>query len=133
MPRHARIVAAGYPMHVILRGIDRAAIFFAEADYQKFLAVLAEVAANESVRVHAYVLVTNHGHLLMTSTTDRGAGLLMKGLGQRNVQCVNRRSRRTGTLFDGFRSSLSEADLSLLACQRDIELKPFRAQMVSSP
>jgi len=53
MPRHARIVAAGFPMHAILRGIDRTAIFFAEPDYRAFLDALAGLAASESVHVHA--------------------------------------------------------------------------------
>jgi putative transposase len=77
MPRHARIVAAGFPMHAILRGIDRTAIFFAESDYRAFLDALAGLAASESVRVHAYVLMTNHIHLLMTPQSDRGSSLLM--------------------------------------------------------
>jgi REP element-mobilizing transposase RayT len=82
MPRHARIVAAGFPLHAILRGIDRSAIFFDDADYRALLGMLVERAAAESVWVHAYVLMTNHLHLLMTPATDRGPSLLMKGLGQ---------------------------------------------------
>jgi putative transposase len=129
MPRHARIVAAGYPMHAILRGIDRAAIFFAETDRRLFLATRAELAASESVSVHAYVLMTNPVHLLMTPDTERGASRLMKGLGQRSVQHVNRTYGRSGTLFEGrFRSTPVEADGDLLACQRSIELNPVRAR-----
>jgi len=134
MPRHARIVAAGFPMHTILRGIDRTAIFFADADRLAFLDALAGLAASESVRVHAYVLMTNHVHLLMTPESERGPSLLMKGLGQRYVQHVNRAYRRSGTLFEGrFRSSVIEADSYLLACQRYIELNPVRAHMVHAP
>ena len=134
MPRHARIVAAGYPMHAILRGIDRGAIFFADTDNRNFLEALAEQAVAESVQVHAYVLMTNHVHLLMTPATDRGPSLLMKGLGQRYVQHVNRTYTRTGTLFEGrFRSSLIEADTYLFACQRYIELNPVRARMANEP
>jgi putative transposase len=88
------ITSAGYPMHAILRGIDRGAIFFAEADYRAFLDALAALAASESVGVHAYVLMTNHVHLLMTPATDRGPALLMKGMGQRYVQHINRTYRR---------------------------------------
>lgn len=79
MPRHARIVAAGFPMHAILRGIDRAVIFFHDSDYRVLLAMLAELAAAESVRIHAYVLMTNHLHLLMTPETERGPSSLMQG------------------------------------------------------
>jgi putative transposase len=134
MPRHARIVAAGFPMHVILRGIDRTAIFFAEDDYRVFSTTLAALAECESVRVHAYVLMTNHVHLLMTPATDRGPARLMKGLGQRYVQSINRTYHRTGTLFEGrFRSALIETDGYLLACQRYIELNPVRARLVRTP
>jgi len=134
MPRHARIVAAGYPMHVLLRGIDRAAIFFVDTDRHLLLATLAELALAESVGVHAYVLMTNHIHLLMTPGTESGGSRLMKGLGQRYVQHVNRSYRRSGPLFEGrFRSALVETDGYLLACQRYIELYPVRASMVRVP
>jgi putative transposase len=134
MPRRARTVAAGFPMHAILRGIDRAVIFFHDSDYRVLLDMLAERAAAESVRIHAYVLMTNHLHLLMTPETERGPSSLMKGLGQRYVQHINRTDRRTGTLFEGrFRSSVIEADTYLLACQRYIELNPVRAGMVQAP
>lgn len=134
MPRHALIVAAGFPMHAILRGIDRVAIFFDEADYRVFLSRRAELAEAESVRVHASVLMPNHVHLLMAPATERGPSLLTKGLGQRYVQYVNRTYHRTGTLFEGrFRSSVIEADRYLFACQRSIELNPVRAPMVPDP
>ncbi len=136
MPRHARIVVAGFPMHAILRGIDRAAIFFFDADYPAFLDALAGLAASEAVRVHAYVMMTNHVHLLMTSESEHGASLLLKGLGQRYVQYINRTYRRGGTLFEGrFRSSVVEAERYLFACQRyiELELNPVRAQMVPTP
>ena len=121
-------------MHVILRGIDQAAVFFEDADRQFFLDHLVAVAAEESVAVHAYVLMTNHLHLLMTAARDDGVSAVMKRVGQRYVQHVNRTSRRTGGLFEGrFRSSLIEADTYLLACQRYIELNPVRASMVSVP
>jgi REP element-mobilizing transposase RayT len=95
---------------------------------------LAEIAASASVRVHAYVRMTNHVHLLLTPATELGAAMLMKGLGQRYVQYVNRTYRRTETLFEGrFRSSLIEADSYLLACQRYIEINPVRAHVVLAP
>jgi putative transposase len=134
MPRRARIVAAGYPMHVILRGIDRAAAFFGNEDRSFFLETLGAVAAEESVAVHAYVLMTNHVHLLMTAARDDGVAAVMKRVGQRYVQYVNRTYQRSGGLFEGrFRSSLIEADTYLLACQRYIELNPVRASMVRAP
>jgi putative transposase len=121
-------------MHVILRGIDRAAVFFDDGDRQRFLEWLAAAAAQESVAVHAYVLMTNHVHLLMTAERDAGVPAVMKHLGQRYVQYVNRTYHRTGGLFEGrFRSAVIEADAYLLACQRYIELNPVRAAMVAAP
>jgi len=134
MPRRARIVAAGYPMHVILRGIDRAAVFFEDGDRRFFLECLGTAAREESVSVHAYVLMTNHVHLLMTAHGNGGVCEVMKRVGQRYVQHVNRTYHRTGGLFEGrFRSSVIEADRYLLACQRYIELNPVRASMVEAP
>ena len=134
LPRRARIVAAGYPMHVILRGIDRAAVFFEDADRRFFLQCLGAATAEEAVAVHAYVLMTNPVHLLMTAPHDDGVPAVMKRVAQRYVQRVNRTYHRTGGLFEGrFRSSLIEADGYLLACQRYIELNPVRASMVSAP
>ena len=85
MLRRARIVAGGYPMHVILRGIDRAAIFFDDSDYRFFLDYLSGAADDESVGVHAYVLMT----------AERAAGVprAMKRLGQRCVQHIKRSCR----------------------------------------
>jgi putative transposase len=121
-------------MHVILRGIDRGAVFFASGDYHYFLARLSEAGAGQSVQVHAYVLMTNHIHLLLTAESDDGGSRVMKSVGQRHVQHVNRTYHRTGPLFEGrFRSSLVEADEYLLACQRYIELNPVRAGMVEAP
>jgi len=121
-------------MHVILRGTDRAAVFFHDEDRHFFLSCLAEAAAEARVAVHAYVLMTNHIHLLMTATEDDGVSRVMKRVGQRYVQHVNRSYRRTGGLFEGrFRSSLIEADGYLLACYRYIELNPVRAGLVSGP
>ena len=132
MPRRAGLLAAGYPMHVIVRGIDRCAVFFDGNDYRFFLDSLGVAAKSEGVAVHAYVLMTNHVHLLMTADEERGVSAVMKRLGQRYVQCVNRTYRRTGGWFEGrFRSSLIEADRYLLACQRYIELNAVRAAMVS--
>jgi putative transposase len=82
--------------------------------------------------VHAYVLMTNHVHLLVTPARTDSAGLLMKHLGQRYVQYVNRSYGRTGTLWEGrFRSCLAQSEQYVLTCYRYIELNPVRDSMVS--
>jgi putative transposase len=121
-------------VHIIQRGNNRSACFFAMADYFHYLHHLQHLCEEEGVWVHAYVLMTNHVHLLVTPREAESASQLMKHLGQRYVQYMNRTYRRSGTLWEGrFRSCLVEAESYLLTCQRYIELNPVRAGMVSHP
>ena len=134
MPRRSRITAAEVPVHIIQRGNNRGACFFADADYELYLTQLQLLAAQFDCAVHAYCLMTNHVHLLLTPRQADGSALLMKHLGQRYVQHVNRSYRRSGTLWEGrFRSCLVDSEHYLLACYRTIELNPHRAGMVSHP
>jgi putative transposase len=134
VPRHARLQVAGLPVHIIQRGNNRQACFFAEDDYRFFLDHLAQLAARFRCSVHAYVLITNHFHLLISAELASGASQLMKFLGQRYVQYVNRTYQRTGSLWEGrFRSSLVQTERYVLACYRYIELNPVRAKMVNDP
>jgi putative transposase len=122
------------PFHIIQRGNNRTACFFSEDDYALYLGDLQRLTKKYDIAVHAYVLMTNHVHLLMTPETASGCSQLMKMLGQRYVQHVNRVYRRSGTLWEGrFRSSIVDAESYLLACQRYIELNPVRAGMVTHP
>jgi putative transposase len=116
------------------RGNNRVACFFAEQDYRFYLYHLEELAQRFECGVHAYVLMTNHVHLLITPSEDDSASLLMKHLGQRYVQHINRVYRRSGTLWEGrFKSSLVQRQGYLLKCQRYIELNPVRAGMAAHP
>jgi putative transposase len=134
MPRRARLAIPGLPWHIIQRGNNRTACFYAEQDYRRYLDVLREMAEKFECAVHAYVLMTNHVHLLLTPSRKDSAGLLMKHLGQRYVQYINRSYRRSGTLWEGrFRSCLAQSERYVLACYRYIELNPVRANMVSHP
>ncbi len=134
MPRRARLYVPGVPLHLIQRGNNRSACFYADEDYRFYLDHLAEQAAKHGCRIHAYCLMTNHVHLLLTPTRENSFGGLMKALGQRYVQYVNRTYRRTGTLWEGrFRSCLMQEDIYVLACYRYIELNPVRAGIVPHP
>jgi putative transposase len=134
MPRRARVMLPNVPLHVIQRGNNHPVCFIADEDYAFYLDWLKEYAAKTGCLIHAYVLMSNHVHLLLSSTTTEGAGALMKALGQRYVQYVNRTYRRSGTLWEGrFRSCLTQEESYLLACQRYIELNPVRAGMVEHP
>jgi putative transposase len=134
MARLARVEAAGYPHHIIQRGNNRQAVFADAADHERYLALLQEIATAESVSVHAYVLMTNHVHLLVTPETRGGVSRLMQALGRRYVRWFNDRHGRTGTLWEGrFRSTVIDADRYFLACMRYIELNPVRAGISATP
>lgn len=134
MPRRPRVTLPHVPLHVIQRGNNRQVCFVADEDYGFYLDWLKEYAGKTGCSIHAYVLMTNHVHLLLSSASSDGVGALMKALGQRYVQYVNRTYRRTGTLWEGrFRSCLTQEESYLLACQRYIELNPVRAGMVPHP
>ena len=134
MPRRPRISLSGIPHHIIQRGNNRSACFYSDADYQCYLDWLAAYAAEYHCRIHAYVLMTNHVHLLLTPATAQGVSHLMKRLGQRYVQYINRTYQRSGTLWEGrFRSCLVNEEHYLLGCYRYIELNPVRAGMVAHP
>lgn len=134
MPRRARLLVPGVPVHLIQRGNNRSACFYAEDDYHVYLGHLAEQAAKHGCALHAYCLMTNHVHLLVTPQHEDSLAQLMKALGQRYVQYVNRTYRRSGTLWEGrFRSCLLQDEAYVLACYRYIELNPTRAAMVAHP
>lgn len=134
MPRRARIAISGIPRHIIQRGNNRSACFYADEDYQRYLDTMQELTDRYGCSIHAYVLMTNHVHLLLTPKRTDSASLFMKHLGQRYVQYVNRTYRRSGTLWEGrFRSCLTQKEDYVLTCYRYIELNPVRADMVSHP
>lgn len=134
MPRRARLALPNVPLHIIQRGHNRQACFFADEDYRNYLHWLGEYAAKTGCLIHAYVLMTNHVHLLISVERSESASALLKALGQRYVQYVNRSYRRSGTLWEGrFRSCLTQEESYLLSCQRYIELNPVRAGMVMHP
>ncbi len=134
MPRRARLAIAGIAWHIIQRGNNRSACFFADDDYRRYLETLRELSGKFGCSIHAYVLMTNHVHLLVTPERQDSAALLMKHLGQRYVQYINRSYRRSGTLWEGrFRSCLAQDEQYVLACYRYIELNPVRADMVCHP
>ncbi|HET9819179.1 MAG TPA: transposase [Rhodanobacteraceae bacterium] len=134
MPRSNRLDLPGIAQHVIQRGNDRRPCFFAEIDHTRYLQDLREIARREGCVVHAYVLMTNHVHLLMTPGTAGRVGRTMQALGRRYVRYVNDRYGRTGTLWEGrYKACLVGDDRYLLQCHRYIELNPVRAKMAADP
>lgn len=134
MPRRPRIDLPDIPQHVVQRGNDRQPCFFTDDDYARYLQDLRELVLARECSIHAYVLMTNHVHLLLTPKAVGDVGRVMQALGRRYVRYVNDRYRRTGTLWEGrFKSSLVTGNDYLLRCQRYIELNPVRARMVVDP
>jgi len=134
MPRRPRLTLPNVPLHLIQRGNNRQACFVADEDFCFYLDWLGDYAGKTGCRIHAYVLMTNHVHLLLSAERGGAPGELMKALGQRYVQYFNRTYRRSGTLWEGrYRSCLTQAEDYLLACQRYIELNPVRAGMAAHP
>lgn len=134
MPRKPRQYLPGIPSHVIQRGNNRQPCFFGVDDYQGYLSFLGNACRRYKVSVHAYVLMTNHVHLLMTPTSCEGISLVMQSLGRQYVQFINSKYLRYGTLWESrHKSSLVDADSYLLSCYRYIELNPVRAGMVGHP
>jgi REP-associated tyrosine transposase len=132
MPRHARAILPDVAVHIIQRGNNRSACFHRDADHLVYLDHLRELSRRHGCEIHAYCLMTNHVHLLVTPRAANACALLMKNLGQRYVQYVNRSRERTGTLWEGrFRSCIAQSDRYVLACYRYIELNPVRAGMVA--
>jgi len=134
MPRRPRLNLTELPLHVIQRGNNRQACFFTEEDYLFYLYWLKKGAEKYGCDIHAYVLMTNHVHLLLTPHRADSASRLMQSLGRRYVQYVNRFYKRSGTLWEGrFKASLVNAEEYMLRCYRYIELNPVRAGMVADP
>ena len=134
MARLPRVCLPGIPLHLIQRGNNRQACFASLDDFSAYAAWLQEYTARYRVDVHAWVLMTNHVHLLVTPSTASGVSKMMQSLGQRYVRYFNYTYRRTGTLWEGrYKSCVVDAENYLLACQRYIELNPVRAGIADSP
>ena len=131
MARLPRLYLPGCAQHVIQRGNNRQACFFDEADHKAYLSFLQESSVKHGVSIHAFVLMTNHTHLLMTPSNESGVSRLMQTLGRRYVRYINHTYQRSGTLWEGrYKSTLVDSESYLLTVYRYIELNPVRAEMV---
>jgi putative transposase len=133
MARQARTIIPGQAMHVMVRGNNRETLFFSDADRRIYLDWLREAAKQFGSAVHAFALMPNHVHLLMTPQNIDSLAKTMQSLGRRYAQYFNQRQQRSGTIWEGrYRSSLIDPDY-FLRCQRFIELNPVRSGFESSP
>jgi putative transposase len=134
MARQPRLDLPGIAQHVVQRGNDRHVCFAADTDYLRYLQELREASSKHDCAIHAYVLMTNHVHLLATPAATGGISRMMQAVGRRYVGSFNARDHRTGTLWEGrFKAALVDTDRYLLTCYRYIELNPVRAHMTDNP
>lgn len=134
MARLPRVDIPGLPQHVVVRGNNRLSFLDGDCERFVFLKQLADAANTWGCDIHAYVLMSNHVHLLVTAHEFGGLSALMHSVGRRFSRFFNVRRKRTGTLFEGrFRSSVVDTDRYLLTCMRYIEANPVRAGMVRHP
>lgn len=134
MPRRPRIHLDGVPLHIVQRGHNRQPCFYAVADYLAYLEWLGEASRRADCQVHAYALMTNHVHLLVTPGDAQSVSRMMVALGRQYVPYINAAYQRSGTLWEGrYKSSLVQSEAYLLACMRYIELNPVRAAMCQDP
>ena len=134
MPRKPRFYLPGVPAHVMQRGHNRSAIFFDDEDYLEYLRILKPMAEKYQCLIHAYVLMRNHVHLLLTPLGQNSISLFFQGLGRQYVTYINKTYGLSGSLWEGrHKGNLIDTDVYFLTCMRYIELNPVRANMCDEP
>ena len=132
MARLPRLSLSGYPHHIIQRGNNRQPVFLNADDYSFFLSLLLDQSSRHKVKVHAYVLMPNHFHLLVTPEAAEGLSKMMQSVGRAYAQYFNKAYQRSGTLWEGrYRSTVLEAETYLLPCMVYMDLNPVRSGLVS--
>lgn len=128
MARLARLTLGGFLHHVIQRGHNRQPVFVDAADRVFFLDQLEQASRQHGVAIHAYTLMENHFHLLLTPQTDVSLPRMMQALGRSYVRYFNNRHGHTGTLWEGrYRSTVLQESRFALACMVFLDLNPVRA------
>jgi putative transposase len=134
MPRPPRVVRAGDTLHLIQRGNNRTACFVDDDDRERYLRALLHTSKRAGCAIHAYVLMPNHAHLLVTAREPCAPARMMQDLGRTFVRYFNERHGRTGGLWEGrYRSSRIDSERYFFQCSRYIEMNPVRAGLVSEP
>ncbi len=134
MPRRLRLYRPGIPVHIVQRGHNRSACFFTHENYCRYKTALREALWRYGGALHAYCLMTNHVHLLISPAEADSISRIVQHTGRDYVQYINRTYQRSGTLWEGrHKGSLIEADTYLLTCYRYIERNPVAAYLVLSP
>jgi putative transposase len=133
MPRKRRLFIPDLPQHVVQRGVDRQPVFFSDSDCARYLNTFSEYAERRNISLHAYCLMTNHTHLLVSAKEKGALSACMQELGRKFVSTTNRIRSRTGGLWEGrFYAGYLEPEGYLLRCMRYTELNPVRAKIVAN-
>ena len=134
MPRNPRFYLPSVPVHIVQRGHSRDTVFFEAQDYATYAYWVKEASKKYCVAVHAFVLMTNHIHLLMTPREGRDVSLFMQFVGRRYVPYINHKYGKSGSIWEGrYKASLVQEETYFLTVMRYIELNPLRAGMVELP
>ncbi len=134
MPRRPRVFLPGHPQHVVVRGHNQDPIVAGEVDCQTLVAFLDDALTRYDVALHAWLLMTNHIHLLVTPGAETGISRAMQWLGAHYAHYLHKRHGRRGSLWESrYKSSLVGNDRYFLMCHRYIEMNPVRAGMVAAP
>ena len=134
MPRRKRNYLPGVPVHVVQRGNNRQTTFFQTEDFERYLRYMAEGLERYGTALHAYCLMRNHVHFLMTPEYEDSISRTIQHMGRHYVLWFNRKYQRTGTLWEGrHKSKVIGDERYLLACYRYIEMNPVKAGMVQTP
>jgi putative transposase len=134
MARLPRLELAGVPLHVIQRGNNRASCFVSDGDRHLYLTYLADASVRHECTIHAYVLMPNHVHLLVTPMAPGCVAAMMQDVGRRYVRVFNDSHARTGTLWEGrYKAAMIDSERYFVACQRYVELNPVRAGLITDP
>jgi putative transposase len=134
MPRKPRLYQPGIPAHVFQRGHNKLPVFFDDFDYLEYLRCVKKAADKHGCAIHAYVLMTNHVHMLLTPREKDTISLMFQSIGRDYVRHVNRKYQRSGGLWEGrHKGNIIESFRYLLVSMRYIEMNPVRAGMVGRP
>ncbi|MCL9775522.1 transposase [Vibrio methylphosphonaticus] len=134
MGRKHRVVAKNITQHITQRGHSKKSCFYDNADRLEYLKLLLKAKAKYPVDIHAWVLMSNHIHLLATPTEDDALVRMMQSLNTQYVRYFNRKYSRSGSLWEGrYRSFPIETERYMLEVYRYIELNPVRAGIVMDP
>lgn len=134
MPRKPRFFLPNIPVHIVQRGHSRGPVFFESQDYATYAHWLKEGSKKYDIAVHAFVLMTNHIHLLITQTKAKNVSLFMQFIGRNYVPYINYKYGKSGSIWEGrYKASIVQEETYFLAVMRYIELNPVRANMVDLP